>query len=153
VHHHGVSVAGEPRQFRGVGDGGLGPAAAVTSGSWCGPGRARNDTEAAGFEPGHRAAAGAHGANVDDAHEHWQAFKVCLCGDIGLTVHHQGDVEGGPAHIHADKVAVAGDAGLFDVDGYIRALRTLEAIGLLTGPNSWKRSLTDVADASGFTSL
>jgi AraC-like DNA-binding protein len=39
------------------------------------------------------------------------------------------------------------------VNGYIRALRTLEALELLTDPNSWKRSLTDVAAASGFTSL
>jgi hypothetical protein len=49
--------------------------------------------------------------NVDDTHEHRQAFKAGLCGDIGLTVHHYGDVEGGPAHIHADEVAVTGDAG------------------------------------------
>jgi AraC-like DNA-binding protein len=39
------------------------------------------------------------------------------------------------------------------VNGYIRALRTLEALELLTDSDSWKRSLTDVADASGFTSL
>jgi AraC-like DNA-binding protein len=39
------------------------------------------------------------------------------------------------------------------VNRYIRALRTLEAIELLSGPNSWKRSLTGIADASGFTSL
>ncbi|WP_231497407.1 helix-turn-helix domain-containing protein [Arthrobacter sp. MA-N2] len=39
------------------------------------------------------------------------------------------------------------------VSGYIRALRTLEALELLTEANSWKRSLTDIAEASGFTSL
>jgi AraC-like DNA-binding protein len=39
------------------------------------------------------------------------------------------------------------------VNGYIRALRTLEALEVLTNSDSWKRSLTGVADASGFTSL
>ncbi len=41
----------------------------------------------------------------------------------------------------------------FQVNGYIRALRTLEALELLTNANPWKRSLTDIASASGFTSL
>lgn len=41
----------------------------------------------------------------------------------------------------------------FQVNGYIRALRTAEALELLTAPNSWKRSLTVTAEASGFTSL
>jgi AraC-like DNA-binding protein len=39
------------------------------------------------------------------------------------------------------------------VNGYIRALRTLEALELLIDPSSWKRSLTGIAEASGFTSL
>lgn len=39
------------------------------------------------------------------------------------------------------------------VNGYIRALRTLEAFELLTDANSWKRSLTGIAEASGFTNL
>jgi AraC-like DNA-binding protein len=41
----------------------------------------------------------------------------------------------------------------FQVSGYIRALRTLDALELLTGSGRWNRSLTDIADASGFTSL
>lgn len=41
----------------------------------------------------------------------------------------------------------------FQVSGYIRALRTLEALELLSNANPWKRSLTDIANASGFTSL
>jgi AraC-like DNA-binding protein len=39
------------------------------------------------------------------------------------------------------------------VSGLIRALRTLEALGLLAEATAWKRSLSDIADASGFTSL
>ncbi|MGF6832325.1 AraC-like DNA-binding protein [Paenarthrobacter sp. TE4293] len=39
------------------------------------------------------------------------------------------------------------------VSGLIRALRTLEAIDLLAEANTWRRSLTDIAGASGFTSL
>jgi AraC-like DNA-binding protein len=39
------------------------------------------------------------------------------------------------------------------VNRYIRALRTLEALELLTGPDSWKRSFGDIAQASGFTNL
>lgn len=39
------------------------------------------------------------------------------------------------------------------VNAYIRALRTLEALELLTDQNSWKRSLGDIAQASGFTNL
>jgi AraC-like DNA-binding protein len=44
------------------------------------------------------------------------------------------------------------DEGL-PVNGYIRALRTLEALDLLTDPNSRRRSLAGVADASGFKTL
>ncbi|MBP1136500.1 AraC-like DNA-binding protein [Arthrobacter sp. PvP023] len=44
------------------------------------------------------------------------------------------------------------DEGL-QVSGHIRALRTLEALELLAEATSWKRSLTDIAGASGFTSL
>jgi AraC-like DNA-binding protein len=44
------------------------------------------------------------------------------------------------------------DEGL-QVSGHIRALRTLEALELLTEATAWRRSLTDVAKASGFTSL
>jgi AraC-like DNA-binding protein len=44
------------------------------------------------------------------------------------------------------------DEGLH-VSGYIRALRTLEALELLAEATAWKRSLTDIAGASGFTSL
>ena len=44
------------------------------------------------------------------------------------------------------------DEGL-QVSGHIRALRTLEALELLAEATAWKRSLTDVAGASGFTSL
>ncbi|NUU31936.1 helix-turn-helix domain-containing protein [Arthrobacter sp. C9C5] len=39
------------------------------------------------------------------------------------------------------------------VSAHIRALRTLEALELLAEATAWKRSLTDVAGASGFTSL
>lgn len=39
------------------------------------------------------------------------------------------------------------------VNGYIRALRTLQALELLSDQNSWKRTLGDIADASGFTNL
>jgi AraC-like DNA-binding protein len=39
------------------------------------------------------------------------------------------------------------------VSGHIRALRTLEALELLTEATAWKRSLTDIASASGFASL
>jgi AraC-like DNA-binding protein len=39
------------------------------------------------------------------------------------------------------------------VNAYIRALRTLEALELLTDPNSWKRSLGGIAEASGFKNL
>ena len=39
------------------------------------------------------------------------------------------------------------------VSGHIRALRTMEALGLLAEATAWKRSLTDIAGASGFTSL
>jgi AraC-like DNA-binding protein len=39
------------------------------------------------------------------------------------------------------------------VSGFIRALRTVEALELLTDANHWKRSLTGIAEASGFTSL
>jgi AraC-like DNA-binding protein len=39
------------------------------------------------------------------------------------------------------------------VNGYIRALRTLEALELLTELNSWKRSFGGIAEASGFTNL
>jgi AraC-like DNA-binding protein len=39
------------------------------------------------------------------------------------------------------------------VSGHIRALRTIEALELLAEETAWKRSLTDVAAASGFTSL
>ncbi|MGR0162218.1 helix-turn-helix domain-containing protein [Paenarthrobacter nitroguajacolicus] len=39
------------------------------------------------------------------------------------------------------------------VSGYIRALRTLEAVDLLAEANAWRRSLADIAGASGFTSL
>ncbi|RKO20023.1 AraC family transcriptional regulator [Pseudarthrobacter phenanthrenivorans] len=41
----------------------------------------------------------------------------------------------------------------FQVSGYIRALRTLEALELLTDSGHWNRSPADIADASGFTSL
>ena len=44
------------------------------------------------------------------------------------------------------------DQGL-QVSGHIRALRTLEALELLAEATAWKRSLTDIAGASGFTSL
>ncbi|GAA1272666.1 hypothetical protein GCM10009589_28460 [Arthrobacter pascens] len=44
------------------------------------------------------------------------------------------------------------DEGL-PVNGYIRALRTLEAVDLLTDPNSRRRSLAGIADASGFKTL
>ncbi|MFF1383606.1 helix-turn-helix domain-containing protein [Arthrobacter sp. NPDC058288] len=44
------------------------------------------------------------------------------------------------------------DEGL-QVSGHIRALRALEALELLAEATSWKRSLTDIAGASGFTSL
>jgi AraC-like DNA-binding protein len=39
------------------------------------------------------------------------------------------------------------------VSGHIRALRTLEALELLAEATAWKRSLTDIASASGFASL
>jgi len=39
------------------------------------------------------------------------------------------------------------------VSGHIRALRTLEALDLLAEATAWRRSLTDIAGASGFTSL
>lgn len=39
------------------------------------------------------------------------------------------------------------------VSGLIRALRTLEAIDLLDDATAWRRSMTDIAGASGFTSL
>jgi AraC-like DNA-binding protein len=39
------------------------------------------------------------------------------------------------------------------VSGHIRALRTLEVLELLAGASAWKRSLTGIAGASGFTSL
>jgi AraC-like DNA-binding protein len=41
----------------------------------------------------------------------------------------------------------------FQVSGYIRALRTLEALELITSAGHWKRSLSGIADASGFTSV
>jgi AraC-like DNA-binding protein len=41
----------------------------------------------------------------------------------------------------------------FQISAYIRALRTLEALELLTDAGPWKRSLTDIADAGGFASL
>ena len=41
----------------------------------------------------------------------------------------------------------------FQVSGYIRALRTLEALELLADSGRWKRSPADIADASGFASL
>jgi AraC-like DNA-binding protein len=41
----------------------------------------------------------------------------------------------------------------FGVNEYIRALRTLEALDLLANANPWKRTLTDIANASGFASL
>ena len=44
------------------------------------------------------------------------------------------------------------DEGL-QVSGHIRALRTLEALELLAAATAWNRSLTDIAGASGFTSL
>jgi len=44
------------------------------------------------------------------------------------------------------------DEGL-QVSGHIRALRTLEALELLAEATPWKRSLTDIAGASGFTRL
>jgi AraC-like DNA-binding protein len=44
------------------------------------------------------------------------------------------------------------DEGL-QVSGHIRALRTLEALELLAEATAWKRPLTDIAGASGFTSL
>jgi hypothetical protein len=37
----------------------------------------------------------------------------------------------------------------FQVRAYIRALRTLEAVYLLTEANHWKCSLTGIAEASG----
>ncbi|MFE4541032.1 helix-turn-helix domain-containing protein [Arthrobacter sp. NPDC056727] len=39
------------------------------------------------------------------------------------------------------------------VGGYIRALRTLEALDLLADPNSRRRSLAGIAEASGFKTL
>jgi AraC-like DNA-binding protein len=44
------------------------------------------------------------------------------------------------------------DEGLH-VSGYIGALRTLEALELLAEATAWRRSLTDIAKAGGFTSL
>lgn len=44
------------------------------------------------------------------------------------------------------------DEGL-QVSGHIRALRTLEALELLAEASAWKRSLTDIAGASGFKGL
>jgi AraC-like DNA-binding protein len=41
----------------------------------------------------------------------------------------------------------------FQVSGYIRALRTLEALELLTDSGRWQWSPAAIADASGFTSL
>ncbi|WP_028266856.1 helix-turn-helix transcriptional regulator [Arthrobacter sp. MA-N2] len=42
---------------------------------------------------------------------------------------------------------------VFQVNRHIRALRTLEALELLSDASTWNRSLTDIANASGFTSL
>jgi len=39
------------------------------------------------------------------------------------------------------------------ISGHIRALRTMEALDLFAEETAWKRSLTDIAGASGFTSL
>jgi AraC-like DNA-binding protein len=39
------------------------------------------------------------------------------------------------------------------VSGHIRALRTMEALELIAEPTAWKHSLTDIAGASGFTTL
>jgi AraC-like DNA-binding protein len=39
------------------------------------------------------------------------------------------------------------------VSGHIRALRTMEALELLAEETAWKRSLPDIAGASGFSSL
>jgi AraC-like DNA-binding protein len=39
------------------------------------------------------------------------------------------------------------------VSAYVRALRTLEAVDLLTEANHWRCSLTGIAEASGFTNL
>lgn len=39
------------------------------------------------------------------------------------------------------------------MNAYARALRTLEALELLTTQNSWRRSLAGIAEASGFTNL
>jgi AraC-like DNA-binding protein len=45
------------------------------------------------------------------------------------------------------------DDEMLQVSGHIRALRTLEAMELLAEASPWRRSLTDIAGASGFTSL
>jgi AraC-like DNA-binding protein len=45
------------------------------------------------------------------------------------------------------------EAESLQVSGLIRALRTLEALELLAEATAWKRSLSDIAGASGFTSL
>jgi hypothetical protein len=39
------------------------------------------------------------------------------------------------------------------VSGYIRALRTLDGLELLAGPNPWKLFLVVIAEASGFTGV
>ncbi|UXM93620.1 helix-turn-helix domain-containing protein [Paenarthrobacter sp. JL.01a] len=45
------------------------------------------------------------------------------------------------------------EAEALQVNKFIRALRTIEALELLSDANSWMRSLANIAEASGFTNL
>ncbi len=96
----------------GVGHGRLVAALPVGRRSRCGARRARPDAQrAAGVGPGHRAAARAHGVDVDrrvldrDARDDRRGRR------LGLAAEHHRDVGAGAAHVEREEVGVAAGGG------------------------------------------
>ena len=95
----------------GVRHGRLRPAAAVARGAGSGAGALRPDAQAAGLQPGERAAAGTDRVDVDERHQDRQALELRLGRDRRPAVDDEAEVERRPAHVDAEQVAPAGRPG------------------------------------------
>ena len=97
----------------GVGGRGLGAAAAITGRAGIGAGALRADAQhAAIVDPGERAAAGAHGNDVEHGRADRQAVDLGLGGQRGPAILHQADVGRGATHVEGDEILVARAGGL-----------------------------------------
>ena len=103
----GVQVA---EQEVGVGDRGLGAAAAVAGGPGVRPGRLRPGAKrAARVEPADRAAAGPDGVDVDHRQLDHPAADLARVGAPHPAVLDHADVARGAAHVEPDRVPVRGE--------------------------------------------